>query len=104
MIHVIINEGIYNREFVEKWIFGFDRLKECIKDHVEPFTPAWAEEIKSVRAEEYVGVTTDLENRMRQHGQPERMCPDDLPRRPDCPGAWERRFASKPGNASYFTL
>ena len=28
MLHVIINEGLYDREFVDKWTFGFDRLAE----------------------------------------------------------------------------
>ena len=31
MMNVIINEGIYNKEFVEKYTLGFDKLKEHIK-------------------------------------------------------------------------
>ncbi|MCR4286490.1 MAG: molybdopterin-dependent oxidoreductase, partial [Deltaproteobacteria bacterium] len=46
MIHVIINESLYDRDFVEKWTFGFDELKK----HVEPFTPEWAEGITTVPA------------------------------------------------------
>ena len=41
MLNVIINEELYDKEFVEKWTFGFDQLKERVKD----FTPKWAEEI-----------------------------------------------------------
>ncbi len=37
-IHVIIKEGWYDKEYVEKYTFGFDQLKA----HVEPFTPEWA--------------------------------------------------------------
>ena len=84
--------------------FWIRPVKGVHKGALEPFTPAWAEEITLIRVEEYVGGTNDLENRMRHHGQPERMCPEDLPRRPDSRGAWKRRFASKPDIASYFTL
>ena len=41
MIHVIINEEIYDQEFVEKWTVGFNRLK----GHVAHCTPRWAEAI-----------------------------------------------------------
>jgi len=46
MIHVIIKENIYDKEFVEKWTVGFDELQK----HVEPFSPAWAEAITWVSA------------------------------------------------------
>lgn len=46
MIHIIINESLYDKDFVEKWTFGFDELKK----HVEPFTPKWAEGITTVPA------------------------------------------------------
>ena len=32
MLHVIIREGLYDKEFVEKWTVGFDRLKEHVAD------------------------------------------------------------------------
>ena len=35
MAHVIINEKLYDKEFVEKWTYGFDELKE----RVQEFTP-----------------------------------------------------------------
>jgi len=38
MMNVIIGEGLYDREFVEKYGFGFDRLAR----HVQLFTPEWA--------------------------------------------------------------
>jgi thiosulfate reductase/polysulfide reductase chain A len=46
MIHVIINEKVYDSDFVEKWTVGFEELK----DHVRDFTPAWAEAITWVPA------------------------------------------------------
>lgn len=45
--HVIIHEGLYDSEFVEKWTVGFDPLK----DRVKQYTPKWAEEITWVPAE-----------------------------------------------------
>jgi len=40
-INVIINEGLYDREFVEKWCYGFDKLKERVKE----YTPERVSEI-----------------------------------------------------------
>ncbi len=45
--NVIIKEGLYDKEFVQKWIYGFDKLAEHVKD----FTPEWAEKITWVPAE-----------------------------------------------------
>ncbi len=33
MLNVIINEGIYDREFVEKWTNGFDELKKRVQEY-----------------------------------------------------------------------
>lgn len=33
MINVVVSEGLYDRDFVEKWTIGFDRLKEHVKDY-----------------------------------------------------------------------
>jgi anaerobic selenocysteine-containing dehydrogenase len=41
MLHVIINEGLYDKEFVEQWCFGFKELKE----RVQQFTPEKVEEV-----------------------------------------------------------
>lgn len=46
MIHVIINESLYDADFVEKHTFGFDRLVP----HIQKYTPEWAEEITWVSA------------------------------------------------------
>ncbi|MGA3127692.1 MAG: molybdopterin-dependent oxidoreductase [Candidatus Korobacteraceae bacterium] len=33
MMNVIINEGLYDKEFVEKWTVGFDKLKERVQQY-----------------------------------------------------------------------
>lgn len=44
-IHVLINEGWYDKEYVEKYTYGFDLLKE----HVKNFTPEWAYGITTIK-------------------------------------------------------
>ncbi len=46
-IHVLIYEDIYNKDFVEKYTFGFDNLKE----HVKSTTPEWAYGITTIKPE-----------------------------------------------------
>jgi len=48
MMNVIIGENLYDKEFVEKWCTGFDKLEE----HVKQYTPEKAEEISGVPAPE----------------------------------------------------
>lgn len=48
MMYVIIKENLYDKEFVEKWTYGFDQLVS----HIEPYTPEWAEKITWIPAEE----------------------------------------------------
>lgn len=33
MLNVIINEGLYDEEFVNKWCFGLDKLRECVNNY-----------------------------------------------------------------------
>ena len=33
MLNVIINEGIYDKEFVAKWVHGFDELKKRVQEY-----------------------------------------------------------------------
>lgn len=47
MIHVIINEAIYDKEFVEKWTVGFEQLAE----RVQEYPPEKVEEITWVPGE-----------------------------------------------------
>ena len=44
-IHVIINEKLYDGDYVDKYTFGFDELK----DHVANFTPEWAYGITTIK-------------------------------------------------------
>lgn len=46
LLHVIIAEELYDKEFVEKWTVGFGPLKE----HVAGYTPEWGETITKVPA------------------------------------------------------
>jgi len=47
LLHVVITENLYNREFVQNWTIGFDRLAE----HVQAYSPEKVEEITRVPAE-----------------------------------------------------
>lgn len=46
-MNVMIEEGLYDRAFIEKWTVGFPELR----DHVRPFTPEWAEKITWIKAD-----------------------------------------------------
>lgn len=50
MIHVIINQGVYDKGFVEKWTVGFEKLRE----HVSDYSPQWAEAITWIPAQDIV--------------------------------------------------
>lgn len=47
MLHVILDEELIDRAFIDRWCFGFDEL--C--GHVRQYTPQWAEAITGVDAE-----------------------------------------------------
>jgi len=53
MIHVMINEDLYDKDFVTKWTMGFEELKS----HIKPYTPDWAEKITWVPASQIVKAT-----------------------------------------------
>jgi formate dehydrogenase (coenzyme F420) alpha subunit len=46
MIHVIVNERLYDSDFIEKYTTGFDSLVP----HIQKYTPEWAEKITWVPA------------------------------------------------------
>ncbi len=50
MINVIINEGIYDKDFVANWTYGFDKLKE----RVQEYTPERVAKITWVPAEDII--------------------------------------------------
>ncbi|MFC1944720.1 molybdopterin-dependent oxidoreductase [Chloroflexota bacterium] len=47
MLNVIIGEGLYDREFVDRWCLGFDRLAERVSE----YSPEKASDITGVPAE-----------------------------------------------------
>lgn len=58
MLNVIINEGIYDREFVDKWCLGFDKLK----DHVQQYTPKRVSEITTAPEKDIVEAARTFAN------------------------------------------
>lgn len=44
LLHVIIDENLFDQEFVKNWTVGFDSLSQ----HVKELTPEWAEKITDV--------------------------------------------------------
>ncbi len=46
MLNVIINEHLYDAEFVSKWCYGFDKFVP----HIQKYTPEWAEPITGLPA------------------------------------------------------
>ena len=46
MLNVIIEEGLHDKEFVDKWCYGFDELAARVTD----YTPEWAEPITWCKA------------------------------------------------------
>lgn len=53
MINVIINEELYDKDFVDKWTIGFDKLRE----HVQQYPPDKVEKITWVPAEKIVAAS-----------------------------------------------
>jgi len=48
ILNVVVEENLYDREFVEKWTVGFDKLR----DHLRDYGPEKVEEISWVKAED----------------------------------------------------
>ncbi|MFH1489301.1 MAG: molybdopterin-dependent oxidoreductase [Pseudomonadota bacterium] len=55
MLHVVINENLYDAAFVSRWCYGFDELK----DHVQKYTPKWAEPITGLPADQIIAVARE---------------------------------------------
>lgn len=50
-LNVIINEDLYDHEFIEYWAAGFEEMAESVKDT----TPAWASKITGIPEEDIIG-------------------------------------------------
>ncbi|MDO9123243.1 MAG: molybdopterin-dependent oxidoreductase, partial [Deltaproteobacteria bacterium] len=48
LLHILISEDLYDKDFVEHWTKGFDELKE----HVQDYSPEKVEKITSIPAED----------------------------------------------------
>ncbi|PXY01319.1 nitrate reductase [Marinifilum breve] len=57
-MNVIINEGLYDKEYVEKYTFGFDQLK----DHVQRYTPEWAYGVTTIKPQEIRETAREMAN------------------------------------------
>jgi len=49
-LNVVINEGLVDKEFIDKWCHGYDKLAE----RVQQFTPEWASKISWVPKEKII--------------------------------------------------
>lgn len=56
LIHVILKERLYNAPFVDKWVHGFNELR----DFVEPYTPEWAQEETGIDADQIVELAREM--------------------------------------------
>ena len=75
MLNVIINEGIYDKDFVTKWVHGFDQLKE----RVQQYPVERAASITEVPADEIVAAArlfAKAKQAAIHWGVPIDMCPD----------------------------
>jgi anaerobic selenocysteine-containing dehydrogenase len=52
MLHVVVNEDLIDKEFVENWCYGYDKLK----DHIQKYTPEWAEGITGLSFQQIIDV------------------------------------------------
>jgi len=52
MLHVVVNEDLIDKPFVEKWCYGYDQLK----DHVQKYSPSWAEQVTGIPAKQITEV------------------------------------------------
>lgn len=55
LIHVIIREGLYDKEFVNRWVLGF----KALQSFVEPYTAKWAEQETGIPASEIISLARE---------------------------------------------
>ena len=56
IINVLINEKLYDAEFVNRWVLGFDELAR----YIQPYTPEWAAAEIGVLAKDIYEIARDL--------------------------------------------
>ncbi|SHI35773.1 molybdopterin-dependent oxidoreductase [Desulfofundulus thermosubterraneus] len=55
LMHVILKEGLYDKEYVNRWVLGLKELQQF----VEPYTPEWAEKETGIPAYEIVSLARE---------------------------------------------
>ena len=58
MINIIVNEELYDKDFVENYTEGLDKLKEGVQD----YTPEWAAEITEIDADTIERIAKEFAN------------------------------------------
>lgn len=48
MLHHVVEEGLYDKAFVKRWVVGFEELRAHLDEH--QYTPAWAAKVTGVKA------------------------------------------------------
>jgi thiosulfate reductase/polysulfide reductase chain A len=56
LMHVILNERLYDAEYVDRWVQGLAELR----DFVRPYTPQWAAEETGIAADEIVALAREI--------------------------------------------
>jgi len=56
LIHVILNERLYDAPYVDRWVKGLSELQ----DFVRPYTPGWAEAECGIPADEIVSLAREV--------------------------------------------
>lgn len=61
LAHVMIDQGLYDQNFIATYTFGFDEFKAYVMGKTDgvPKTPAWASPICGLPAEDIVGLARD---------------------------------------------
>lgn len=56
LIHVILNERLFDADFVKKWVTGLSELQKFIT----PYTPEWAEQETGISAQEIANLAREI--------------------------------------------
>ncbi|MCF6358019.1 MAG: molybdopterin-dependent oxidoreductase [Draconibacterium sp.] len=57
-MHEIINNGWYDKKYIEKYAYGFEELK----DYIQPFTPEWAYGITTIKPDQIRETAREMAN------------------------------------------
>ncbi|MCF8051671.1 MAG: molybdopterin-dependent oxidoreductase [Desulfobacterales bacterium] len=56
LIHVVLKERLYDKQYVDKWVHGLSELR----DFIQPYTPEWAEAETGIHASEIVSLAREI--------------------------------------------